>query len=888
MNITDIMIAKKMALDAIGKNEKREVFIDFSKEKPQADIVFDGTDFARISSYTPTKIQLGDGKFDCLYDGVYSPDYSIELSILVDQPEVLIYGYAPPDPAFAVVYETGSIEIPGMGVCDVSQPGIYVPCIIWDSANKHVAIRLHWNEWVLNKALLPLNPSIDDCGVKTIPATEDMTERIGITEDGYLVTDAVIKANEYTDSQRLGYADNKVLVDITMQPINGVPGYTAYEGTLDRLNLAVGKTYLVKLDDREYRATCMSFGEDGTGLGDPSIEDLPYVGEPLPFLYVEYAEPIEGGSMILANAAIDTMGCSRFSVIEEDIHKIDGKYLPEGGVGYVSSETTMVLPPTVIPTDGLPLVDCTHELIDGAVYEVIFDGKAYTCIAETILGNDDIYRTVIGNRAIALEKYADTGEPFLIFKWGDLGYWAVTTYSDSDIGGKTISTSIVNETVHKIDGKFLPEGGVGYVSGELVVYLDESSIQFEDGAVNVPVEALRDKGFLKYAYENGFMVRVTFDGAVYTRKVTLFGDDMYAVGNLAIVNDSAVDTGENYVIGEPLNCEDPDVPSLVIAYGPYYAPGSGIISEHSVRLEIDERTTHKIDQKFLPECTGVQGDWAQMDETAPDYIKNRTHYAEGEVFNLDIPNVDESDIFEVDENVTLVKVSDKALTKEELLGSKVIIASLVSAEEIEIVITEDLIVDLAFDGTPLLMVGETSILSVYGENALITDTLTIPKGLYFGVSFEANRFIKSLGKETLKKLDEKFIPDSIIEAVNNVALIQESNSNLAWDVLTLENKQAELGAQVAQLESNAVNIDKALSVEGAAADAAAVGRALAEKIDSNQLNTAVNDALTNAKESGEFDGKTPVKGVDYFTNEDKNELVNQVLSALPTWEGGSY
>lgn len=36
------------------------------------------------------------------------------------------------------------------------------------------------------------------------------------------------------------------------------------------------------------------------------------------------------------------------------------------------------------------------------------------------------------------------------------------------------------------------------------------------------------------------------------------------------------------------------------------------------------------------------------------------------------------------------------------------------------------------------------------------------------------------------------------------------------------------------------------------------------------------------------DGETPVKGEDYFTEEDKSELVNDVLAALPTWEGGSY
>lgn len=36
------------------------------------------------------------------------------------------------------------------------------------------------------------------------------------------------------------------------------------------------------------------------------------------------------------------------------------------------------------------------------------------------------------------------------------------------------------------------------------------------------------------------------------------------------------------------------------------------------------------------------------------------------------------------------------------------------------------------------------------------------------------------------------------------------------------------------------------------------------------------------------DGHTPVKGVDYFTDADKNELVQAVLIALPAAEGGSY
>ena len=35
-------------------------------------------------------------------------------------------------------------------------------------------------------------------------------------------------------------------------------------------------------------------------------------------------------------------------------------------------------------------------------------------------------------------------------------------------------------------------------------------------------------------------------------------------------------------------------------------------------------------------------------------------------------------------------------------------------------------------------------------------------------------------------------------------------------------------------------------------------------------------------------GYTPVRGTDYWTADDKAQMVQDVLAALPTWEGGSY
>ncbi|MBO4937375.1 MAG: hypothetical protein J6C98_00020, partial [Oscillospiraceae bacterium] len=49
---------------------------------------------------------------------------------------------------------------------------------------------------------------------------------------------------------------------------------------------------------------------------------------------------------------------------------------------------------------------------------------------------------------------------------------------------------------------------------------------------------------------------------------------------------------------------------------------------------------------------------------------------------------------------------------------------------------------------------------------------------------------------------------------------------------------------------------------------------------SADLDSAVADALAEAKSSGEFDGYTPLKGTDYYTQEDKSEIVAEVREAV--------
>lgn len=49
-----------------------------------------------------------------------------------------------------------------------------------------------------------------------------------------------------------------------------------------------------------------------------------------------------------------------------------------------------------------------------------------------------------------------------------------------------------------------------------------------------------------------------------------------------------------------------------------------------------------------------------------------------------------------------------------------------------------------------------------------------------------------------------------------------------------------------------------------------------------------NVGLKGDKGADGTNGKTPVKGTDYWTSADKAEIVNDTLAALPTWTGGSY
>ena len=116
----------------------------------------------------------------------------------------------------------------------------------------------------------------------------------------------------------------------------------------------------------------------------------------------------------------------------------------------------------------------------------------------------------------------------------------------------------------------------------------------------------------------------------------------------------------------------------------------------------------------------------------------------------------------------------------------------------------------------------------------------------------------------------------------NAVYMDDGSTKLNDKIEDIETSLDNLESEVNELKEGNINIDLTNY---------ATKTELSKKLDKSELNGAINTALESAKNSGEFkgqDGYTPIKGIDYFTETDKGELLERILQSLPTWEGGSY
>lgn len=169
---------------------------------------------------------------------------------------------------------------------------------------------------------------------------------------------------------------------------------------------------------------------------------------------------------------------------------------------------------------------------EGEIVRVVFDGEIYDCEAFS-------YRN---NSAIAIGSEDTSDVPFFMFRYigRNILYMVFATAGDH-----TVSISRLVEDIHKLDPKYLPDGGVGYtevlkknIKGITYILMLDSSDQVYEHNFNIPFDLGQE---WEIEYNNGnkviLPVKSAEDGTLH-----LGGDEgsswIYVTKNTSVINHS--------------------------------------------------------------------------------------------------------------------------------------------------------------------------------------------------------------------------------------------------------------------------------------------------------------------------------------------------------------
>lgn len=232
-----------------------------------------------------------------------------------------------------------------------------------------------------------------------------------------------------------------------------------------------------------------------------------------------------------------------------------------------------------------------------------------------------------------------------------------------------------------------------------------------------------------------------------------------------------------------------------------------------------------IDDKFVPDNIARKSDipekpdWNQNDETASDYIKNRTHYDSRRTEEVDNSfhftfdgNLEGREYVEIaPDEFYFVKLADTPFTKEQLIGcvAKLSIDSFYST----------------FDESSIT--DNSSHLEVYHVYSVLEEfelipTKTLSPGIWIDYIVPRQQYIESFSKtviETvergeLKQLDEKYIPDTIART----EYVDTAVSNLVGLAPEARNTIEELAKAIAEHEDVTTALDSAITNKANASD----------------------------------------------------------------------
>lgn len=210
---------------------------------------------------------------------------------------------------------------------------------------------------------------------------------------------------------------------------------------------------------------------------------------------------------------------------------------------------------------------------------------------------------------------------------------------------------------------------------------------------------------------------------------------------------------------------------------------------------LDNRDKEELQEQInnISGGSSVQSDWNQSDETAPDYVKNRTHYEDKDIITWDQNETGRfrttDDIFGDIPPHYFVKISDKTYTREQLIGASM---SYGSNQRTQVIQAED-IEDL-FENGSAYRVNYLTLIICNPENCLTYNGVNFSDyeaGIYVGVITIENAYTSPLTKlevvNKIVKLDEKYLPDSIVQKINYNQILDYITYEINEGCVTITN-----------------------------------------------------------------------------------------------------
>ena len=327
-------------------------------------------------------------------------------------------------------------------------------------------------------------------------------------------------AKEYTNTQRIAYVEDGVTIyEADLEPAVEIPG--TFHGNLDSLStnpLEEGKIYTVITDSGTYTATC-KFKNNAYIVGNAKLIGGDDTGES--FIVISQYDSTGFWAFIICDF---NYGTHVKIATQEVIHKIDPKFLPEGGVGYTETRSGLILSKSVITPmegeEGKGYVEAYLSAFgEGVTYFVSWGDVTYETTAQF---NAEINNTVIGDikhETVPFSCYID--EKYIISWTGDMPEY-IEIYTKEDL-------------LHKINPKYLPE--ITILPSDVL-----KEVTLDDSGYYISTEPIGLIEGQKYSI-------ITSSGTFESIGQTI-EDDIVAIGNINILDDGWDGSGESYLIVE--------------------------------------------------------------------------------------------------------------------------------------------------------------------------------------------------------------------------------------------------------------------------------------------------------------------------------------------------